>query len=199
MKVGSFSFTPREAAWFSGSSLRSVEKAIEERLVPTGPGAVPRGARRLRRLLPLWGIGFLALAAGLPFTLNLAQKRKLARMAATLPELQESERVLEIAPAVHLDAQRLAGAALARAEAYRRNRDRFLQAARQIQGGAPVIAGTRIRAHSLLSRIEAGDRLEEIQEENPDLPPEATAVAVTFARINPVVGRPAGERWSRAA
>jgi uncharacterized protein (DUF433 family) len=68
----------------------------------------------------------------------------------------------------------------------------WIECVEAIKGGLPVIRGTRIGAHSVVARLDAGDTLQEIAAENPDLPLEAFEAAVRFARANPLVGRLTG-------
>lgn len=67
--------------------------------------------------------------------------------------------------------------------------DGWIASAAGIKGGLPVIRGTRIGAHSVAVRLDAGDTLAEIAAENSDLPFEAFEAAIRFARAYPLVGR----------
>jgi uncharacterized protein (DUF433 family) len=42
-----------------------------------------------------------------------------------------------------------------------------------IMGGTPCIRGTRMTVYSVLGRVDHGDTIDEIAEENPDIPREA--------------------------
>ncbi len=55
-----------------------------------------------------------------------------------------------------------------------------------IMGGLPVIRGTRITVHSVDARVCGGDSLDEIAQENPDIPREAFEAALHFARAHPL-------------
>lgn len=64
-----------------------------------------------------------------------------------------------------------------------------------ILGGTPVIRGTRITVYSVLSRIEGGDSLDDLVQDNPDLPREAFEEAVAYARVHPLAEAPDGKPW----
>jgi uncharacterized protein (DUF433 family) len=66
-------------------------------------------------------------------------------------------------------------------------------------GGSPTIRGTRITAHSLLGRIEAGDTIDSILEDYPYLDQETIEAAAVYAKANPPRGRPPGKTWRRAS
>jgi uncharacterized protein (DUF433 family) len=76
-------------------------------------------------------------------------------------------------------------------ERYGAAREDYIVADPAIMGGAPVIKGTRIPAHSVLARLEDGDALSDIVAENPDIAPAAFTAALAFAAANPRRGRPA--------
>lgn len=66
-----------------------------------------------------------------------------------------------------------------------------------IKGGTPCIRGTRMTVYSVLGRVDHGDTIDEIAEENPDIPREALEAAVVHARAHPLVVRPGGKPWLR--
>jgi uncharacterized protein (DUF433 family) len=73
--------------------------------------------------------------------------------------------------------------------------DTFVVIDDEIQGGTPVIRGTRMTVYSVLGRIEHGDTIEDILEDNPDLTREALQAAVDYARAHPSVDWP-GRAWT---
>lgn len=192
-------FTAREVAELSGAPKRLVEKAIEQRILPTRHGVRRRHGKSSRRLLPLYAVGYATLLTKLDLKLGLAQKKRLAARLATIePKAVHATRI-ELAPAVELDLGRLVGDAMERAERYRVDRDAWIINDEGIMGGTPVIRGTRMTVYSVLGRIEHGDALDEIAAENPDVPRDALMSALTYARAHPFVGRPGGRPWERAA
>lgn len=54
-----------------------------------------------------------------------------------------------------------------------------------IFGGAPVIRGTRLLAAAVARRIDAGDSLEMLHRERPDVPREAFEAAYRYTKENP--------------
>jgi uncharacterized protein (DUF433 family) len=71
-------------------------------------------------------------------------------------------------------------------------RDPFIAIDAAIQGGTPVIRGTRMTVYSVLGRIEHGDTVEDILADNPDISREAVEAAVAYARYHPRAQRFAG-------
>lgn len=66
-----------------------------------------------------------------------------------------------------------------------------------IVGGTPCIRGTRMTVYSVLGRVDHGDTVDEIAEENPDIPREALEAAIVHARAHPLIVRPGGKPWLR--
>lgn len=189
----SVNLTPREVAELANVPRRSVEKAIEDKALAVRKDVAPASyGRAERRFLGLESVAYVYLLRGLSreVSLTLSAKRRLARglKAADAPGLRSAR--IELAPALVLDVGAAAGAAIDRAERYVRARERWIESRPEVKGGLPVIRGTRLTVHSLAARLEAGDRLDDLVAENPDLPPEAIEAAVIFARAHPLAGRP---------
>ena len=72
-------------------------------------------------------------------------------------------------------------------------RNRFLEVNPKIRGGEPVIRGTRVPIRGLAKQVEAGETLEVLREDYPNIPDEAFEFAVLWARTNPRRGRPASQ------
>ncbi len=181
----------REVAELSGASRRTVEKAVEERIIR--PVAAP--GRRGRRLLPDHAVAYAAVVGKLKVRLDLASKRRLATCLATLgPDAVAGAR-FELEPALEMNLGRLIGDTLARAERYRAARDAFIAVDEAILGGTPVIRGTRISVYSVLGRVDGGDTARDILADNPDIAPEAMEAAIIYARSHPLLGRPGGRPW----
>lgn len=187
--------TPHEVAELSGAPKRLVEKAIEERVLSPRSGLSP-GMRRARRMLPAYSVAYAAALKGLELNLSLRHKRRLARIIAHTPVNEIADKRAVIAPAVEIDLGHLVGDALAKTEKYRAARDAFIVIDEAIKGGTPVIRGTRMTVYSVLGRIEHGDSIDEILEENPDLNRDALEAAIIYARTHPLVGRPGGRPWA---
>lgn len=198
MKNEDFAYTPREVAVLSHMPLRLVEKAIEEAVIPARLLRPSTGGRP-RRLLPGHAVCYARLIGQLDLSLRRDQKKRLAAALAASETAGGIPDRLEIAPAVEIDTARLLGEVAAAAIRYREARDRLIVSDPGIQGGTPVIRGTRITVYTILGRIDGGERAEEILEDYPYLTRDAVEAAVTYARAHPLVGRPGDRPWRRAA
>jgi len=189
-------FSAREVAELANVPVRAVDKAIEEKVL-TGLKAAAPGRRRM---FPLHAIPYAAILARLPITLSLETKRDLARALGKRPTARMTAEPLEIAPAVTVDVPALVGSDLAeRAERYGKAREDFVHVDPDIMGGTPVLRGTRMTVYSVLGRIDGGDSIEDVLEDSPHLTREAVETAVLYARTHPLVGRPGGRPWAKAA
>ena len=190
--------SPREVAELSGAPKRAIEKAIEERVLSVRLGSscgAPRGARRM---LPAYAVAYAALVKKLDLKLTSAQKKRLiAKLAQLKPTAMRRARV-ELVPAVEIDVGRLVGDVMDRAERYRVARDASLVIDEAIKGGTPVIRGTRMTVYSVLGRIEHGETVDDVLNDNPDLSREAIEAAIIYARTHPLIGRPGGRPWAHA-
>ena len=65
----------------------------------------------------------------------------------------------------------------------------------QVMGGTAVIRGTRMTAYSVAGRVDNGDSIDSILEENPDLCRDAIEAALAFARAHRLVECPGGRPW----
>ncbi|MBV2149995.1 DUF433 domain-containing protein [Sphingobium sp. AS12] len=189
-------FSAREVAELANVPVRAVDKAIEEKVL----AGSRLGTRGRRRMLPLHAVPYAAIVARLPLTLSLAAKRNLAgALSARQPERMTAE-PLEIAPAVTVDLSALVGSDLAtRAARYGRAREDHIVINPDIMGGTPVLRGTRITVYSVLGRLDGGDSIDDIVEDYPNLTREAIETAALYARTHPLVGRPGGRPWAKAA
>lgn len=190
-------FSAREVAELADVPVRAVDKAIEEKILV---GIRRSGERGRRRMLPLHAVPYAAIVARLPVTLSLAGKRDLARTLGKRAAEQMTTEPLEIGPAVTVDVSALVGRDLAaRAVRYGQARDAYIEVDPDIMGGTPVLRGTRITVYSVLGRLSGGDSIEDILEDNPHLTREAVETAALYARTHPLVGRPGGRPWAKAA
>ena len=174
--------------------VRAVDKAIEEKVL----AGIRAGGRR--RVLPLHAVPYAAIVAALPVTLSLAAKRDLVRtLGERNPERMTAD-PLEIAPAVTVDVPALVGSDLAeRAARYGQAREDHIMVDPDIMGGTPVLRGTRMTVYSVLGQLDGGDTIDDIVEDNPHLTREAVETAALYARTHPIVGRPGGRPWAKAA
>lgn len=190
-------FSAREVAELANVPVRTVDKAIEEKVLA---GIRRPGARGRRRMLPLHAVPYAAIVARLSVTLSLAAKRDLVRTLSKRPAARMTTEPLKIAPAVTIDVPTLVGRDLAeRAARYSRARKTHIEVDSDVMGGTPVLRGTRMTVYSVLGRLDGGDSIDDILEDNPHLTREAVETAALYARTHPLVGRPGGRPWAKAA
>ena len=67
-----------------------------------------------------------------------------------------------------------------------------------VMGGTPVIRGTRMTVYAVLGRLDHGDSVEDILDDNPHLSREAIEAAAHHARTHPLIGHPEGRAWTMA-
>ncbi|WP_234831457.1 DUF433 domain-containing protein [Sphingobium yanoikuyae] len=187
-------FSAREVAVLADVPVRAVDKALEEKVL----AAVRTGGRR--RMFPLHAVPYAAIIARLPVTLSLAAKRDLARALGKRSPASMTAEPLEIAPAVTVDVPALVGSDLAeKAARYLEAREDHIVVDPEIMGGTPVIRGTRMTVYSVLGKLAGGDTIEDILADNPHLTREAVETAALYARTHPIMGRPGGRPWAKAA
>ena len=193
--------TANEVAVLSDVSPRIVRKAIEEQVLAVGEAPLPALNRTLRKALGAEAVEYMAVMGEIDWPIPIEGKLKIAEwLRDTAPEDMHGHLVIH--GPLALDTGRLAAmikAARKRVARYRRGRAHWIVSDQAILGGTPVIKGTRITVYSVLGRINAGETLDAIAEENPDIPREALEVAVIFAKANPMRGRPSGRPWAPAA
>ena len=68
-----------------------------------------------------------------------------------------------------------------------------------IMGGTPVIRGTRMTVYAVLGRLDYGDSVEDILDDNPHLSQDAIEAAAHYARAHPLIGSSVGRPWTKAA
>lgn len=187
----------RETAELAGVPKKTVEKAIESGVVI----AIPKPARwpgRANKFLPLRAVAyFSALEKACLFDLPVRHKK------AIWTNLNSQENLLpeavEFSPGTFLSVKNLAGERVEAAARYKAARDKYIESAGDILGGTPVIRGTRITVYSVLGRIQDGETIDDLVEDNPDIPREAFEAALLFAKTHPMRGRPSGRPWRNVA
>ncbi|MGE0409949.1 MAG: DUF433 domain-containing protein [Amphiplicatus sp.] len=190
-------FTIRETAALAGVGKTAVDKAIETEVV-----RARKGKARLKggttRYLPISAIVYFTAIerSGLGPTLAVKYKRRIfSEIAKGGPTLA----AIEFAPGAKLDVKKLAADRFRAARRYRIARDKHIVANEEILGGTPVIKGTRMSVYSVLARIQAGESLDALHRDNPDIPLEALEAAEIYARAHPLRGKPGGRPWRNAA
>lgn len=188
--------TVREVAELADVPIRSVNKAIEEKIVESRKAK----GRKRRITLPLQTVAYAAVLGRLDLQLDKPTKRRLWQIFKKRKVEEMTTTAVEIAPSVTIDVPELVGSDLAeRANAYVRWRNDCIEENPEILGGTPVVRGTRLSVYSLLGRIDHGDTAESILEDYPHLSEAALDMAVVFARTHPLIGRPGGRPWAEAS
>ncbi len=178
--VTSALITRNEAVELSGTSAAVLNKAIEAKLVPT----VKRRQRGLVRAQDVSVLTLFYYLRAIGVAPTGTQKRRLVEWArSTESEFELSEAVVVRRPAEVIRAQKAT-------ERYIDQRERFLEIDPQVQGGEPVIKGTRIPIRGLAKQIGQGETLEVLGREYDYVDPDAFEFAVRWARANPRRGRP---------
>lgn len=186
-------FTAREVAGLANVPVRSVNKAVEDKIVVR---IKRKGSNRFA--LPLHAVPYMAVVDRLGIPLTLEKKRKLIKTFKDRRIREMTSTPVEIAPSVTVDVAGLVGADLGeRAEAYALAKERSIERNPEILGGTPVVRGTRLSVYALLGRVDDGDTVDAILEDYPDLDRAMVETAIIFARANPMVGRPSGRPWSK--
>jgi uncharacterized protein (DUF433 family) len=175
-----------EAAKLSGASMTVVNKAIEQKAVHTKK-------MRSGSSVDARDVGALSIFAALPFGLPIMLKRN---VAAWVREAKPGSE-LALSDAVIVRKSEAIDEAVRRALWYVELRGRFLEIRSDVQGGEPVIRGTRVPIRGLAKQIEAGETMDVLREEYDYIDPDAFEFAVMWADANPRRGRPA--RWKEGA
>lgn len=190
--------TVREAAALAGVSKYVIEKALEAKVLHATKGKTPlKGGGT--RFLPVEAVVYFSALdrSGLSPSLTLAHKKKVwAAIRATAPEKLAA---VEFAPGALLDIGKLASERLEAARRYRDARDEHIVIDETILGGTPVIRGTRITVYSVLGRVQGGETVDEVAEDNPDIEKAAFEAALLYAQTHPLRGKPGGRPWRNAA
>lgn len=191
--------TVKETARLAEVPARTVEKAIETKVLNVVKGKASRPGSS-QRFLPVLAVAFLAVQREaelvdwpLKHKKALWKKLKAFNNAAGTGKLQLGP--VELVDGVTIDVAKLASEELESAMKYIDGKSKHIVSAKDILGGTPVIKGTRMPVHSVLARLDAGESLEEIHEDNPDISIDALQTAAFYAKTNPVQGRPKMRSW----
>lgn len=156
-----------------------INKAIEQRAVRTKRS-------RTGSLIDARDTGALQIFGALTFGLPVTMKR---RLTAWLRDA-EAGAELPLSDALLVRKSEASDEATARALRYVDLRERFLEINPDVQGGEPVLRGTRIPIRGLAKQIEAGETTEVLLQEYDYVDPDAFEFAVLWASANPRRGRP---------
>jgi uncharacterized protein (DUF433 family) len=185
--------TVREVAALSGTTIAAVNRCVDRRVV-----IEVKGGRRERRLTPQAAY-FMALKPELDRVgMSLASSARLYRAIAAVPEDELTIREIALSEAVRIHTSGLADV-VARTREYLAARNRYIASDPAIKGGVPTIRGTRIDVYSVAQRLDAGEAIEHLVEDYPEVPAQAFEAAALFARTHPRRGRPPRIARSAAA
>ncbi|MGA2128184.1 MAG: DUF433 domain-containing protein [Xanthobacteraceae bacterium] len=188
-------FTTAEAADLAESQPGAIEKAIEDGIVEVRKAPAPMAGARPRRLLSAEGIYYVAFLKLCDLHFSKAHRQRLwSWFKETPPERLLTAR-WHLSPGIDIRPGELLAAVRDRVTWYARARDRWIEQNPGIKGGTPVVKGTRVSVYSIRGRIDHGDTVEDVLEDNPDLPRDAIEAALAYARANPLIGRPGGRPW----
>ncbi|MBX9841732.1 MAG: DUF433 domain-containing protein [Xanthobacteraceae bacterium] len=188
-------FTTAEAAVLAETPPAAVEKAVEEGIIEIRKAQLTKVSSRKRRLLPSESVYYVAFLRKCELHFSKEHKRRLWTWFKKTQPDHLLTATCELSPGVHIKPGELIDAVYKRVNWYSRARDRWIEANPDIKGGTPVIRGTRMSVYSVAGRLNHGESIDQILEDNPDIPPEAIEAAQTFADANPLVGRPGGRPW----
>jgi uncharacterized protein (DUF433 family) len=186
--------TPNEVAVLADTRKSVVEKAVEQKVL-----ASAQSARAKTRFLPLHAVAVAAAAKTLGRRLTVSDKRLVARELARLSPAAMKTAKIEVAPSVVVHIGSLAREAIERALRYAAARDSWIETVEGVQGGRPVIKGTRLTVSAIFGRLSSGDTVEDLMADYPDIPRDAFEAAFIYAKTHPRVGRPVSRRPSKAA
>lgn len=188
--------TFRETAKLAGVKPGAIEKAVENRIIsPVLSRARIKGGSK-RRLSVNAVAYFSALMHAGCSDLPTKHKKAIWKMVKTTRP--DALAPVEFAPGMSIDLPRLSQDRVRDALAYKAARDRYIVSDHETLGGTPVIRDTRITVYSVLGRLQNGDTLEDLVEDNPDIPQDAFAAAELYAATHPLRGRPSGRPWRNA-
>lgn len=180
------SFNRREAAYFADVSVRQVDKAIEEKVIrPWRPDAV-------RVYLNGEDVVTIAVIAKTGFQLPRQTKQQIRRWihgSWGTADVKHSELALSNVLVLRLDSDIISMPE--RLDRYRQRRERYIDSNPEVQGGEPVIAGTRLPVSSVAARLRHGDSLDDLAADYPGIPRTAFEAAQIYAEAHPRRGRPA--------
>lgn len=178
-------FSRREASLLAGVPLKTVDKAIEERVVKA------RRSKSAGTLLDADDVMALAVIGRAGVPLRSQAKRKIRRWlqeaqpygSGKRPELQLSDVVvIRLDPAFR--------DAFKQMSSYQEGRERFIESNSEIRQGEPVISGTRIPVRAVAERVKGGETIDDLIEDYPKTPRRAFEAALIYAQTHPRRGRP---------
>jgi len=180
-----------EAAVISGITLRDVNRAIDEGILPAGFFSVENG----RHVVPA---ACMVMSFYFSSARSLTAEERVYAIKAAEPRLRDwhvSRRRGESWTVRHefltIDFAPFAERIVARLDRLAAARE-IVESSPEILGGTPVIRGTRIPVHDLAASISMGDSVERVLAAYPGLDGETLELAALYAEAYPMRGRPRG-------
>lgn len=177
-------FTRREAALLAGVKLSTIDKAIEQRVLPVkkagGQTLTDPDGVALVKILDL---------AGVPLPVKV-KRRVREWVVAEKPYLAGDEPTLFVTDVLAVSCSAAVSEIAKGALSYSALRDRFIEENPRRRGGEPVISGTRLGVYGIAERMDRGETIETLLEDYPYVPPEAFETARIYAAAHPPIGRP---------
>ena len=182
--------SPREAAFVTGLSEKTINQAIDRAEVQTLP---TRRAGDRERMLAFTELLYLRLRARVGRLLSPEGKRMLRQQLTQAAATRRSPEVVILGPLVITIAPEFQALKEKLKEVERVWT--FINMDPQVRAGEPVVRGTRIPVHMLAELSVQGAPAEELLEDYPALTRESLEAALTYARLNPRRGRPPRAPW----
>jgi uncharacterized protein (DUF433 family) len=189
-RIADLGLSPREAAFVTGVSEKTINQAIDRAEVEPLP---TRRVDDRERMLAFPELVYLSLRGEVGRLLSPEGKRKLRQQLGEGAENREPPTVVYVGPLqVNL------------APTLTKLRERleemehmwsFVTIDPEVRAGEPVVRGTRIGVHTLADLAAQGAPTDELLEDYPSLTPESLDAALTWARMYPRRGRPPQAPW----
>jgi uncharacterized protein (DUF433 family) len=189
-RIGGPGLSPREAAFVTGLSEKTINQAIDRAEVAPLPSRLAQGRERM---LAFPELVYLRLRGQVGRLLSPEGKRKLRQQLGQAAGNARHPAVVAIgvlrvnvAPEVK---------ALRKRFTELEHMWSFVTIDPDVRAGEPVVRGTRIGIHTLADLSAQGAPAEELLEDYPSLTPESLEAALAWARMYPRRGRPARAPW----
>jgi uncharacterized protein (DUF433 family) len=189
-RIADLGLSPREAAFVTGLSEKTINQAIDRAEVVPLP---TRRADDRERTLAFSAVLYLSLRVQVGRLLSPEGKRKLRQQLGEATGTRKHPTVIrigvltvDVAPTVKKLRERLAQMEHIRS---------FVSIDPDVRAGEPVVRGTRIGVHTLADLTAQGAPVEELLEDYPSLTQESLEAALTWARMYPRRGRPPRAPW----
>ncbi len=181
-------FTPAEASWVTGLSVKAINRVLEDAAVPFR--TVRAGTRR-RWYLPYSSLVCLQLHAGGLNRLPLRIRKDVFRCVLRQPHQKQ----LKYTEALIIDVDAARAKMTTRLEVLERA-TRTIESDPDIMQGTPVFRGTRVPVYLIAEMVERGVSSEEILDGYPSLTRAMIDHARVYAASHPKAGRPSTQPWS---